>query len=192
MSVFQIAPHDVPRIIDIKSTIMHKYETMSLAEQKKSSDEHQRKLAQRIKSLEEGELSMTKILGYKSNVNIDMLSTRIEAINSILEEGMLDERENTKWKTRQTNANLLFQMAVTLSSIENALFKAEVTTAKTSPSKLELVTAQNQLQTANAILAQIWTMDCSSMPEQLERAREYQNRITQVDAKIKEIGSRPA
>ena len=191
MSVFQIAPYDVQRIIEIKSTIMHKYEAMSLAEQKKSSDEHQRRLAQRIKSLEEGELSMRKIIGYNGNVNVNMLSTRIEAINNILEEGMLDERENTKWKTRQTTSNLLFQMAVTLSSVENALFKADVTMAKTSPSKLELVTAQNQLQTANALLAQIWTMDCSSMPEQLERAKEYQGRITQVDAKIKEISSRP-
>lgn len=193
MSVFQIAPTEIQRVITIKSTILQKLETISLEEQEKSSKEYQKTLALKIDSLEKGELSLTHIISGNANVNIDMLSARIETIKSILEESVLDEKETNKWNSELTKANIIFQLAVTLASVENATSKADATTAKTSPAKMEeLVTAQNQLQTANALLAQIWTMDCSAVPEHLEKAKAYQTKITEIDTKIKKQGSRPA
>ncbi len=192
MSVFQIAPVEIKRVIAIKSTILQKLEAISIVEQEKSSKDYQETLAQKIDSLVKGELSLPHIISGNGNVNIDMLSARIETIKAILEESVLDEMETTKWNSELANANIIFQLAVTLASVENAASKADTTTAKTSQTKMELVTAQNQLQTANALLTQIWTMDCSVAPELLEKAKAYQTKITEIDARIKELGSKPA
>ena len=192
MSVFQIAPVDIQRIIAMKSTILQKMEAISLAEHEKSNQEYQRALTQKINSLLKGELSLPHIIRDDNNVNIDLLSARIETIKAILEESVLEENETAKWNAELAKANIIFQLAVTLSSVENATSKADATTAKNSPAKMELVTAQNQLQTANALLAQIWTMDCSAAPDLLVKAKEYQARIGAIDAKIREIGSQPA
>ena len=192
MSVFQIAPSEIQRLVAIKSTILQKLEDMNLVEQDKNNQEYQKALALKIDSLTKGKLSLPNIISGDTNVNIDMLSARIETIKTILEEGVLDEMETTKWNSKLSQANILFQLAVTLSSVENATSKAYATTAKTSPSEMELVTAQNQLQTANALLAQIWTIDCNTAPELLKKAQRYQTKITEIDAKIREIGSQPA
>ena len=191
MSVFQIAPAEIQRVIAIKNKILQKLEAISLAEQEKSSKEYQETLAQKIDSLEKRELSLPQIISENGNVNIDMLSARIETIKAILEENVLDEMETTKWNSELAKANIIFQLALTLASVENATSKADTTTTKTSPTKMELVTAQNQLQTANALLAQIWTMDCSAAPDLLEKAKAYQTKITEIDAKIRKIGSSP-
>ena len=192
MAVFQIAPSEIQRVIDIKDTILQELEDMSLAEQEKSVQEYQKGLAQKIDSLTKGELSLPHIISGDAKVNIDMLSVRIETIKAILEESVLDEKESTKWNTELANANIIFQLAVTFAGVENATLKAEATTLKTSPEPMELVAAQNQLQTANALLAQIWTIDCNTAPELLKKAQGYQTKITEIDAKIREIGSQPA
>lgn len=192
MAVFQIAPGDIQRIVAIKNTIMQKMEAMNIAEQEKSAKAYQEALAQKVASLVDGELSMEKIITRNGSVNLDLLSTRIETIRSLLDEDILDENEAGKWRTELSKANVVFQLAATLVNVDNAISKAEGATAQSAPSKLELITAQNQLQTANALVAQIWTMDCSPAPELLEKAKAYQVRITAIDAKIREIGSRPA
>ena len=191
MSVFQIAPGDIQQIVYIKNTIMQKMEAMSIAEQKKSAEIYQESLAQKVASLVDGKLLMDKIIKRSGNVNLDLLSARIETIRSLLDEDILDENEAGKWRAELSKANVVFQLAATLVNVDNATSKAEEGTAQNAPSKLELVTAQNQLQTANAMLAQVWTMDCSPAPELLEKAKSYQGRITRIDAKIKEINSLP-
>jgi Tfp pilus assembly protein PilN len=192
MSVFQIAPGDIQRIVAMKNTIMQKMEAMNIAEQEKSAKAYQEALAQKVASLVDGRLSMEKIIKRNGSVNLDLLSTRIETIRSLLDEDILDENEAGKWRAELSKANVVFQLAATLVNVDNATSKAAEATAQGAPSKMDLITAQNQLQTANALLAQIWTMDCSPAPELLERAKAYQTKITEIDTKIKELGSRPA
>ncbi len=192
MSAFQIAPSDILRIIAIKKAVMQKLETLNLEETNKSNAEFQIAFAQKVDSLENGELSLANIVKSNVDIDLDLLSVRCESIKAILEEGVLDEQENEKWKSELARTNIMLQLAVTLHSVVNATYKAEAMTSKASPSKVELVTAQNQLQTANAFLAQIWTIDCSAAPELLKKAEAYQAKIAEIDAEIKKKGSRPA
>ncbi|MGN0866383.1 MAG: hypothetical protein ACI4SG_01725 [Oligosphaeraceae bacterium] len=191
MAVFQIAPGDVQQTVAIKNAIMQKMDALNVAEQEKSAMAYQEALAQKVASLVDGKLSMKNITKYEGRVDLGLLSTRLETIRSLIDEDILDESEAEKWRTELNKSNIVFQMAVTLASVDNATLKAEAATAKNAPSRMELVTAQNQLQTANALLAQIWAMDCRSAMELLKKAEACQTRIASIDAKIKELWSRP-
>lgn len=191
MSVFQIAPGDIQRIVAMKNTIMQKVEAINIAEQEKSAKAYQEALAQKVALLVDGRLSMERIIKRNGSVNLDLLSNRIETIRNLLDEDILDESKAGKWRAELSKANVVFQLATTLVNVDNATSKAAEATAQVTPSKMDLITAQNQLQTANALLAQIWTMDCSPAMELLEMAKAYQTKITAIDTKIKELGSRP-
>ena len=192
LAVFNVEPKEIGHMIDIKKVVAERMEEISSSEQKKSVSEEKVALSKRIASLENGDLSLGKIEEPGKQVNVELLSMRLEAIKELLDDGQLDEMQTDIWAKQLQSGNMMLQLVNILAGVHQAVSKAEQIIQAVSPNKQELVTAQNQLQTANALLAQVWTTDCSSVPNLLGKAKGYQKTIADIDGKIKEIASREA
>lgn len=183
LAVYQVAPSNIPRVVQLKSEVMQKLDGFSQTTQETHDQTQQALKAQRLEEVTSGRLSWDAAL-----TSTETLTQRLEVLQWLLEEGGLKEDEIGAWKEELAKGNLLLQMNVILSQVDNAMEKAEQE-AKTSNDKENLIIAQNQLQMANALLAQIWTADCRQIPSVLAQAKAMSKKIMEIDYLLRKNGS---
>lgn len=189
--VYQIDPRDIAVALDMRDAIEQKISTIETQEAEKTSIADKAELRYKLERLKSGDLSWNKIQTQNGHANLNLLSKRMELVQSMLADDVMDENETQRLTAELKKATLVFQLEQVLHGVDVAIAKANDIVATGTIKQAELVVAQNQLQTATSYLAQIWTTDCGQAPEYVERAKKAQKTISAMGDKITELGSRP-
>ena len=191
LAVFQVSASDVSAVVAMKTAIVEKRTSMVSAEAEAKSKEVADVVAASIAELKNGRLAITQI-SFNGNVNEFLLKERLEAITALLADASLSQEDRRCFTEDLSYATGLYSIATTLSAAKNAIAKANLLAGKGQLEPIEILTARNQLQTANTLLSQIWSADCSKYQEFVSIAQKLQGDIATIDKKLNIIASAPA
>ena len=148
-------------------------------------------VAANITELREGRLALAKI-SVNGNVDDTLLKERLETLSALLADVSLSQEDRNTLSEDLHYATGLYSIVTTISAAKNAITKADSLANQGQLKPTEILTARNQLQTGNTLLAQIWSSDCSKYQEFVAAAQKLQADIAVTDKKLNIIASVPA
>jgi len=187
--IFQVEEADIAPMQSMLQEILKDYAALAektAVAQNKAETEKQLKT---LNSLRIGDLSLENVLKDGAIKDIVMLQRRIEAMGALLE-AVDAESENGKWlKMNLKQSSTILEYGMAGSNIEKYLDIADAALDKNPPTT-ELAAISSQVQTANNILSQLWSLDMSALPEKMrENAKHAANRIALIEVKFNKIKS---
>ncbi len=191
LAVYQVAAPEVSDIISIKKAIIEKRTALVSAEAEARSKEVAAAVAANIAELKNGRLAISHI-NTEGNVNENLLKERVETLTALLADATLSQEEQKNFTDDLSYAAGLYSIATTISGAKNAIAKANALADKKQLNPIEILTARNQLQTANTLLSQIWSSDCSKYADFVSVAEKLQGDIASIDKQLNVIASIPA
>lgn len=191
LAVFQVAASDVSDVISIKTAMVEKRSSIVSAEAEARNREVATAVAASIAELKNGRLAISRVYS-QGSVNEYLLKERVEALTSLLADASLSQDDRKKFTEELSYATGLYSIATTTSAAKNSIAKANVLADRKQLNATEILTARNQLQTANTLLAQIWSSDCSKYQDFVAIAEQLQGEISSIDRKLNVIASAPA
>ena len=144
-----------------------------------------------IAELKEGRLALNKII-INGNVDEALLKERLEVLTALLADASLTQSVRDGLAKELNYATGLYSISTIISATKNAVAKADSLANREHLEPVEILMARNQLQTANTLLSQIWSSDCSKYLEFMTVAQKLQNEIAEIDKKLNIIASAPA
>lgn len=142
-----------------------------------------------INDLEKGKYALKNII--KNNVpDMETLKFRIEKITNMLAEEQLTDKNREKLTAYLNESSIIYSSQSILDSVDSALTKASTICAKKSLTNYEILTARNQVSTANTMLTQIWIANVPGFI--FEQAKIRQQKIADIDERLNQHASREA
>lgn len=191
LAVFQVAASDVSDVISIKTAIIEKRSSIVSTESEAKNREVAAAVAASIAELKNGRLAISRVYS-KGSVNEFLLKERVEALTALLADASISQEDRKNFTEDLSYATGLYSIATTTSAAKNAIAKARVLADRKQLNATEILTCRNQLQTANTLLSQIWSSDCSKYQDFVAFAEQLQGNISLIDKKLNIIASAPA
>ncbi len=188
LAVFQVASSDVLDVISMKTSIIDQRDRIVSVESDARNKEIVAAVADSIAELEHGSLAISHIYA-NGDVNESLLKERVEALTALLADASLSQEEQKKLAEDLSYATGLYSMVTVISAVKNSVAKSDALVGKKQLTPEEILTARNQLQTANTLLSQIWSSDCSKYQDFLSMAEQLQGDISLIDKKLNLIAS---
>lgn len=185
--VYQIKAQEVPEVIKMKESVMDRSSKIAEETAQKTQEENKRNLQDVIATLESGRIALNVILSKDSNsVKVGLLRERMETLESILSDSLLSAEETRDISDKLKTTTTIYSIAVALESVERVIQTAKKTLPPAAAlSGIETTRARNQLQTAVALLAQVWSADDYPVAVSLfQKAKEYQVQISDINKKL--------
>lgn len=190
LAVFQVAASDVSDVISIKTAIIEKRSSIVSTEAEAKNREVAAAVAASIAELKNGRLAISRVYS-KGSVNEFLLKERVEALTALLADASISQEDRKNFTEDLSYATGLYSIATTTSAAKNAIAKAKVLADRKQLNATEILTCRNQLQTANTLLSQIWSSDCSKYQDFVAFAEQLQGNISLIDKKLNIIASAP-
>ena len=188
IAVYQVDPKEVAGLLEIQQEVSQQLMEIANFERLQKDNEQNAILEDEQNQLEE-KLKWSVVVAPDGSVNMELLGQREDALSSLLDNAAIDDVKADELETELEKTNTAKQMVVVLQAAKEALKKGKdiIETQTTDANKLAV--AQSQLQTANAMLSQIWTMDCKLVPELQRSAEQIQQDILDATGKILKLSS---
>ena len=168
---------------------MTKVRKINISETRKQEIESA--ITARMDELETGYLAIWHIYS-NGIVDKNLLKERVEALSALLADASLSQDNREKLSQELSYATGLYSINTTISSVQNAITQANALAEREQLNQTEILIARNQLQTANTLLSQIWSSDCSKYQDFVSSAKQLQGGIVEIDKKLNLIASAPA
>ena len=191
LAVYQIKAAHVQTVVVMKDTLLEKRASMVSAITEAKNKEAKEQINKQIADLRTGKLALIKIVS-GTDVDEALLKERIEVISYLLSDASLSEADHMAFTADLRYATGLYPIVSTLNAANNSLVKAISWSDKNRLEPNEILTARNQLQTANTMLSQIWSTDCSQYQNFKTKAENIQTDIANIDKKLNILASADA
>ena len=188
LAVYQIEADHVQAVVVMKDTLLEKRASMVSAITEAKNKEAKEQINKQIADLKTGRLALNKIIS-GTDVDEALLKERIEVISYLLSDASLSEADHMAFTADLRYATGLYPIISTLNAANNSLVKAISWSDKNRLEPNEILTARNQLQTANTMLSQIWSTDCSQYQNFKTKAENIQTAIANIDKKLNILAS---